>query len=132
MRRKNPETVHPPLGGYSHTMRVPAGSELLFIAGQVGADRDGNVPQGAGPQTRQALANLSACLEAEGLSTRDIVRLTVYLTDARYIEDMRVERQAVFGTTELPTSTLLIVSGLAHPDDLVEIDAIAASPRGAS
>jgi 2-iminobutanoate/2-iminopropanoate deaminase len=126
MHRTNPQAVHPPLGGYSHAIRVPASSELIFIAGQVGANQEGKVPQGVAAQTRQALANLVACLEAESLSARDIVRLTVYLTDARYIEEMREERRAVFGTTELPTSTLLIVSGLAYPDLLVEIDAIAA------
>lgn len=126
MQRNNPETIHPPLGGYVHTIRVPAGSDLLFIAGQVGADRQGRVPAGARAQTRQVFANLGACLEAEGLSFRDIVRLTVYLTDAAFIADMRAERQAALGGLEPPTSTLLIVSGLANPDYLVEIDAIAA------
>ena len=126
MRRTNPEAVHPPLGGYSHAILVPAGSDMLFVAGQIGVDREGRVAEGAGAQTRQALANLRACLEAEGMSTRDIVRLTVYLTDAQHIADMRAERRAVFGSTELPTSTLLIVRALADPEYLVEIDAIAA------
>jgi 2-iminobutanoate/2-iminopropanoate deaminase len=81
-------------------------------------------------QTRQALANLEACLAAHGLTVRDVVRLTVYLTDRAYIADMREERRAVFGSSELPTSTLLIVSGLATPELLVEIDAVAARAAG--
>lgn len=125
MLRSNPRTVHPPLGGYSHTIRVTAGTDLVFLAGQVGADQGGSVVHGVRAQIRQAFANLRACLEAEGLSLKNIARLTVYLTDARYIEDMRIERQAAFGPEDLPTSTLLIVSGLARPDCLVEIDAIA-------
>jgi 2-iminobutanoate/2-iminopropanoate deaminase len=99
---------------------------MLFVAGQVGVDRAGRVAEGGSAQTRQALANLSACLEAEGISTRDIVRLAVYLTDARHIADMRAERRAVFGSTDLPISTLLIVRALADPAHLVEIDATAA------
>ncbi len=127
MNRRNPDTVHPPLGGYSHTIRVAAGSDLIFVAGQVGVDPEGRAMDGARAQTRQALANLGACLEAEGLGFRDIVRLTVYLTNAGDIADMRAERQAAFGSTDLPTSTLLIVNALAQPDLLVEIDAIAAA-----
>ncbi len=131
MRRNNPDTVHPPLGGYSHTVRVPADSDLLFLAGQVGVDGDGNVMSGAREQTRQALDNIAACLAAEGMTFADIVRLTVYLTDSKDIGEMREARQAVFDATQLPTSTLLIVNGLAQPDLLVEIDVVAARARSA-
>ena len=124
--RLNPPDVHAPLGGYVHTIKVPAGSELVFVAGQVGADEAGAVREGARAQTRQALANLGACLAAHGLGFADVIRLTVYLTDAAFIPEMREERRAAFGTEDLPTSTLLIVSGLAMPDLLVEIDAVAA------
>jgi enamine deaminase RidA (YjgF/YER057c/UK114 family) len=61
------------------------------------------------------------------MSTEDVVRLTVYLTDSRHISDMIAERRSVFDGHQHPTSTLLIVSGLAQPNLLVEIDAVAAS-----
>jgi enamine deaminase RidA (YjgF/YER057c/UK114 family) len=125
--RTNPATVHHPLGGYSHAVRVPAPADLLFISGQVGVDPEGQTLQGVRNQTRQALANLTACLEADGMSIEDVVRLTVYLIDPRHISDMIAERRAVFGYHQHPTSTLLIVSGLAQSDLLVEIDAVAAS-----
>jgi 2-iminobutanoate/2-iminopropanoate deaminase len=130
IERLDPSNVHAPLGGYCHMIKVPAGSELVFVAGQVGVDREGGVGEGVRAQTRQALANLEACLAAHGLTVRDVVRLTVYLTDRAYIADMREERRAVFGSSELPTSTLLIVSGLATPELLVEIDAVAARAAG--
>lgn len=130
--RLNPSDVHAPLGGYVHTMKVPAGTELVFVAGQVGADEAGAIRDGARAQTRQAFANLGACLAAHGMTFADVVRLTVYLTDAAYIPEMREERRAVFGTEDLPTSTLLIVSGLAMPELLVEIDAVAARAVAAS
>lgn len=126
MHRHNPAAIHAPLGGYSHSIRVPAGTELLFLSGQVGIDRDGNVAEGMAAQTRQTLANLVACLTAEGLTVRDLVKLTILLTDAGAIDEMRRERNAVLGTAALPTSTLMVVSALARPDLLVEIEAIAA------
>ena len=129
MHRTNPSDVHAPMGGYSHIVRVPAAADLLFVAGQVGVDPDGTILQGVRAQTKQALANLGSCLRAEGASFNDIVRLTVYLTDAGGIAEMAEERRAVFGRIALPTSTLLIVSGLARPDLLVEIDAIALQPQ---
>ena len=127
IERLNPSDVHAPLGGYCHTIKVPAESELVFVAGQVGADREGAIVEGVRAQTRQALANLVACLSAHGLTVVDVVRLTVYLTDRAQIPAMREERRAVFGTNKLPSSTLLIVTGLALPGLLVEIDAVAAS-----
>jgi enamine deaminase RidA (YjgF/YER057c/UK114 family) len=126
IERINPSEVHAPLGGYCHTIKVPAWSELVFVAGQVGTDCEGNIKEGARAQTRQALANLVASLAAHGLTVGEIVRLTVYLTDRAHVPEMREERRAVFGASTLPTSTLLIVSGLAMPELLVEIDAVAA------
>lgn len=125
MKRINPADVHPPLGGYSHMISVPPGAGLLFLSGQVGVDRQGRVMEGVRGQTRQALANLVSCLEAAGMSVANVAKLTVYLTDAAGIPEMRDERRAVFGDADFPASTLVIVSGLAQPDLLVEVEAIA-------
>lgn len=127
--RRNPPDVHVPFGGYAHTIRVPAQKDLVFVSGQVGAGRDGAVPTTIRGQARQAVRNLQACLAAEDLSVSDVVRLTVYLTNADYMDAMREERRAVFGDGPMPTSTLLIVGGLALPELMVEIDAIAAGDR---
>ncbi|MCT9000610.1 RidA family protein [Chelativorans intermedius] len=106
IERCNPSDVHAPLGGYCHTIKVPAGSELVFVAGQVSADRKGVTKEGVRAQTQQALANLVACLAAHELTIRNVVRLTVYLTDRAHIPEMREERRFVFGTSTLPTTTL--------------------------
>ena len=122
----NPDTVHSPLGKYSHTAKVPGNSEWLVISGQVGRDVDGNVPAGVKEQSEAAFRNVLACLEASGMSKTDIVKFTVYLTDARFIGDYRTARSNIIGDDILPTSTLLIVAGLAAPEFLVEIEAWAA------
>jgi enamine deaminase RidA (YjgF/YER057c/UK114 family) len=125
----NPNTVHDPAGKYHHTVSVPENSEWLVISGQVGMDGAGTIPGGARAQAEQAFRNILACLEANGMGRHDLVKLTTYLTDARFIGDYRAARSAVIGDEILPASTLLIVSGLAMPELLVEIEAWAARSR---
>ena len=125
----NPNTVHKPLGKYHHTVMIPDNSEWLAIAGQVGMDSDGKTASSVREQSEQAFRNIVACLEANGMGKEDLVKLTVYLTDARFVADYRTARSAVIGDEIQPTSTLLIVSGLATPDFLVEVEAWAAKPR---
>ena len=125
----NPNTVHKPIGKYHHTVMVPDNSEWLAIAGQVGMDSDGKTASSVREQSEQAFRNIVACLEANGIGKEDLVKLTVYLTDARFVADYRTARSAVIGDEIQPTSTLLIVSGLATPDFLVEVEAWAAKPR---
>jgi 2-iminobutanoate/2-iminopropanoate deaminase len=125
----NPNTVHKPLGKYHHTVLVPDNSEWLAIAGQVGMDSDGKTASSVREQSEQAFRNIVACLEANGMGKEDLVKLTVYLTDARFVADYRTARSAVIGDEIQPTSTLVIVSGLATPDFLVEVEAWAAKPR---
>lgn len=65
---------------------------LAVISGQVGMDREGNIASGAKAQSEQALRNIAACLEANGMRKEDLVKFTVYLTDARSIADYRAAR----------------------------------------
>lgn len=124
----NPNVVHKPIGPYHHTALVPENSRWLVISGQVGMDREGNIASGAKAQSEQALRNIAACLEANGMRKEDLVKFTVYLTDARSIADYRAARWKVIGDGIQPASTLVIVAGLANPDLLVEIEAWAAKP----
>ena len=123
---ENPRTVHQPLGTYHHTARIAAGSEWLVIAGQVGMNAKGHVATGAGRQTEQALKNIVACLRANLMDKEDLVKLTIYLTDAAHIEEMRAARRKVLGNRVQPPSTLLVIDALASPDFLVEVEAMAA------
>jgi enamine deaminase RidA (YjgF/YER057c/UK114 family) len=62
------------------------------------------------------------------MTKEHLVKLTIYLTDARHIEEMRAARSKVFGDDARPASTLVIVDGLASPEFLVEVEAWAAKP----
>ena len=122
----NPSSVHIPLGAYRHTAKVPAGSEWLVVAGQVGIDPGGSLANGARDQAAQAFRNVVECLAAHGMDPGDVVKFQVFLTDPRFIEDYRAARREVIGDEHKPPSTLLIVQGLAAPDMCMEIEALAA------
>ena len=124
----NPAGVPAPAGAYSQVAVVPAG-RLAFIAGQVAIDRDGQIV-GAGDvkaQTRQTLENLKAAVAAVGAGVEDIASVTVFVTDISQFAAVQEVRQEYF-SGELPASTLVEVSRLAHPDLLIEINAIASLP----
>jgi len=56
----------------------------------------------------------------------DLVKITVLLTDARFTQASRDARDRALGSASPPTSTLMVVTALASPDFLIEIEAIAA------
>lgn len=128
LRFSNPSTVHAPLGAYHHTVAVPPGARWLAVAGQIGMAADGALPADVSGQTKQAFENVLACLAANDMGPEHLVKLTVFLTDARFIADYRAARAQALSDAHQPASTLLIVRGLALPEHLVEVEAFAAKP----
>lgn len=123
---KNPDNVHPPLGSYSHTIEVPPGARWLVVSGQVGIDAKGRVAKGIDAQSERALRNVLACLRAHKMNKQDLVKITTYITDARFVTAFRDARRKVFGDDCAPTSTLVVIDALANPELLVEVEAWAA------
>ena len=118
----NPDTMSQPRG-YSHVVKV---GNTAYIAGQVSAARDGTVVGKGDPeaQTRQIWHNLEAAVKSIGGTLNDIVKTTTYVTNINYATAIRKVREERFPTNP-PTSTLLVVAGLANPDFMMEIEAIA-------
>jgi enamine deaminase RidA (YjgF/YER057c/UK114 family) len=123
IKKSNPSAVRTPTG-YTHAIQVAHPDRWLMISGQVGMAPDGSVPEAGAAQIAQALANLRAVLEANGMSVTNIVKTTVFLTDRELLPAFRSARGATFGD-HAPTSTLLFVAGLADPRFVVEIEAVA-------
>jgi len=118
-----PEGVAPPAGHFSHG--IIASGRHLYVAGQVALDENGELVGGddAGAQARQVLTNLQRVIESAGANMSDVARTTVYLTrleDRVPVAGVRAE----FFPSPPPANTLLVVSSLAQPEFLVEIDAI--------
>jgi enamine deaminase RidA (YjgF/YER057c/UK114 family) len=125
VRRHNPPTVHTPLGRYHHATVHPLGNGLkrLVMAGQVGIKPDGTLPPDLGGQIEQAYDNLLAVLASEGMSAADLVKITYFTTDRspealKLSRDIRVRK---LGDAN-PSSTYLVIAGLAGPDLKVEIE----------
>jgi enamine deaminase RidA (YjgF/YER057c/UK114 family) len=129
----NPSSVATPLGTYSNAVKVKAGS-LLYIAGQVGVDPQGNLvgPGDVGAQTQQVFRNIGAILESAGASFSNVLEFTTYLVGRESVQPYMAARTAAFPTMfpagDYPANTLLIISGLVREDLLVEIKAVAALP----
>ena len=131
-----PKKFGAPLGMYSHGM-VASGGEIVVVAGQVGIGQGGEVAGGdVVAQTKQALDNVRAVVDAAGCSMRDIVRLQTFLTHAADIPGFMKARAEVFPgyfpDGVYPPNTLLIISSLVKPELLVEIEAMAVRPAGSS
>lgn len=120
-----PKSIPDPRPRYTQAIMTKPG-RLLFIAGQTAVDAKGNVVGKANieKQVRQVMENLKSVLKEAGASFKDVVKITVYTTDIKYRETLSRVRREYFGSTP-PTSTLVVVKGLANKDYLVEIEAIA-------
>jgi enamine deaminase RidA (YjgF/YER057c/UK114 family) len=121
----NPAGVAKPASSYSHGIEVRPNARWLHISGQVGVAPDGTMRQGIEAQTEQCWANIRNILAAANMGVDDLVKLTTLLTSPAYIGPARAVRDRALGAAR-PASTLIIVAGLANPDYLVEIEAIAA------
>ncbi len=127
MERINPGELARP-SGFSHAVSAPAG-RMVFLAGQIGMDRDGKVAGGGiVPQFEQALANLLTALAAAGGQPADLASLTVYLTD---VEDYQAHGKDIgavwrrLAGSEYPAMAGVGVTRLWLPGALVEIQGIA-------
>ena len=112
--------------GYSQAIKVTGAQTILFLSGQVAYDEKGG-PAHRGDFTAQArtvFRAIKAQVEAGGGSLANVVKLTTYLTDIRHRADLVPVREEFFGK-KLPASTLIGVAALAHPDWLIEVEAIA-------
>ena len=122
----NPPHVHSPTG-YSHTAVVPAGTELIFLSGQVGIKPDGSVPQTLEEQSVEMFNNIKSLLLAHALDASSIVKITLFVVAGQDIRIVRTARAQFLGDHK-PTSTAVFISQLVDPKLLVECEAVAAKP----
>ena len=129
----NTQNAPQPLGAYSQAIRVKNG-ELLYIAGQVGVDNDGNLA-GDGSmaaQTRQVYENLGNILNSVGAGFSNVVEFTTYVVGRDSVWPFMNARADIFPDLfpngDYPPNTLLVIEGLVREEFLVEIKAVAALP----
>ena len=108
-----------------HATEVPPGARLLFCNGQVGALPDGAVPNDVGEQIEISFDRIQAILEAADMGFQDIVKLTVYFTDAAHLDPFYRIRPRYMGEHNPPVA-LLTVGPFPRPGVEIEIEAVAA------
>ena len=118
------ENTPPAIGPYSQAIEA---GQLVFCSGQIPLDRTGKpVEGGIAAQTRQVLDNISAVLKAAGLSTRDVVKTTVFMKNLSQFTEMNSLYQEFF-TADPPARSTVEVSALPK-NALIEIEVLAARP----
>jgi enamine deaminase RidA (YjgF/YER057c/UK114 family) len=127
----NPDALGKPLGQYSHLTRVKA-AEFVFIAGQVGVDKDGKLTGDGGfdAQCLQTFTNIEAALKSVGAGWGNVVQFTTYLVHSQDIAKFMAYRlrefPKKFANGAYPPNTLLMIDRLVHEQFLVEVQAVAA------
>lgn len=119
----NPETLSSTSGRYTQVVKS---GNMIFVAGQVSSDAAGKVvgENDVKAQARQVYKNLEAALKSVGGSLSDVVKTTTYLTRAENFPVWSPVRAEIWPANP-PTSTLVIVSALASPAFLIEVETIA-------
>ena len=115
-----------PVSNYKLATRRESG-RLVYVSGQVSWDADGNIV-GAGDiraQARQVFTNLRQVLQDAGGDFENLLKITTYVTGIEYYPTV-IEVRNEFFPGELPASTLIVVTGLFHPDWMLEVEGIAA------
>ena len=125
--RSNPEGIHKPFASYSHVVTAEGVNRLVFCAGQVAADASGKVlpPDDFETQARMVMDNLGKALAGGGATLADVTKITIYIVNPHDVPKARGLLQTWFGDHP-PGSTLCVLRGLANPNFLLEVEAIAA------
>jgi enamine deaminase RidA (YjgF/YER057c/UK114 family) len=119
-------SIEPQPNSYAQGALVTGAGRWVYVSGQVPEDGEGRVPATFGEQARLAWRNVFGVLERAGMTPRDLVKVTVYLSDRRYREENAVIRAEMLGD-HAPALTVVIV-GIWDEAWLLEIEAVAAAP----
>ncbi|MEP7088988.1 MAG: RidA family protein [Nocardioidaceae bacterium] len=132
IRPFNTRETYPEQSLHNDLCQAVVAGNTVYVRGQIGQDLDTSASVGIGDveaQTEQAMSNIELLLKEAGARMEHLVKLTIYIVDPRYRETVyRTIGRWIPGVH--PISTGLVVSALARPEWLVEVDAIAVIPEG--
>lgn len=129
VRFLNPDTLHQN-PAYSNVVVATGPVTTVYVGGQNAVNQAGEiVGKGDFPaQVRQILRNIEACLNAAGAGFEHLVKLTILVAPGQNLAEGFAVFQEMVPPGNPPIITGAFVAGLAHPDFLAEVDAIAVIP----
>ena len=127
----NPDGLHKPRG-FTQVISVSGPNKTIYVGGQDSVNEKGETV-GKGnlkQQTQQVLTNIEEALETAGAKLENVVKWNVYVVEGQNLRDGFAAFAEKWGNKPNPPAlTGLFVSGLANPDWLVEMDAVAVVPE---
>ena len=127
VRTLNPDSLLAPFKNrFSHGKLVPADAEWLYTAGQTGRDLDGRIGDGIEEQADFAMRNRDNMVGDAGMTSDDVIKMTIFYLDAADLPTIVAARNRYFGDNFRPASTAGGIAALANPAYLVEVELVAA------
>ena len=123
----NPSDLPAPVGPYSQAVLSEGPGQWLSLAGQVGTEADGSIPEDAARQADLAWTYVARALAAAGMGMEHVVKTTLYVVDRADLPALREVRMRYLGPHR-PASTLVLVSGLVDARLKFEVEALAFRP----
>jgi enamine deaminase RidA (YjgF/YER057c/UK114 family) len=114
-----------PLGGYSQAVELTDAKRIVFVSGQIPVTADGKLPTGFEAQARLAWGNFIAQLHAADMTLDNLIKVTIFLSDRKYIPEYRRVRQEVLAGRAIGLTT--IITGIFDEQWLLEIEGVAAA-----
>lgn len=127
INRLNPDTLHQN-PAFTQVVMIENPQKLIYVGGQNGVNRKGEVVgQDIASQGEQAFRNVVAALEAAGATLADVVKMTIYVVQGQSLQAGFAGAQKAGNMNAYPAAiSVIVVAGLANPQFLVEIEAVAA------
>lgn len=110
-----------PVGKYSHVTIIPKNSDLYTFSGQIGVDKDGNIPENLNEQVHHTFRNIQQVLESQNLTADDVIKVNIWATEEIDWDFLYAEWEILFGQT-YPSMTIGYVKALGLPEIKIEIE----------
>lgn len=123
--RKNPATMHPPVGNYSHITKIPRNAELYVTSGQIGIDPNGHFSDNMNDQIYYTFQHIDTVLQSEALEAANIIKVNIWATEQIDWDYLYSEWEKLFGS-DYPAMTVGYITALGLPEIKIEIEVWAA------
>lgn len=110
-----------PVGNYTQITRVPKNAELIVTSGQIGVDKQGNIPEDFNEQVKHTFNNIKSVLETEKISSDNIIKVNIWATESIDWDFLYSEWDELFQTA-YPAMTIGYISELGLPDIKIEME----------